>query len=488
MNILKRTLCLAIIMTLVLSLFGGCTASDNNSKYTMEIDFNDTTKVISVQMRLDYFNNNNFSVDELYFNTFANAYRENAKFRPVPAEKAYQAYPNGMSYGNLDIKSVTDKDGTPLEFSIGGQDKNFITVATPKEVKPSKSTVIVMEFDVTLANVLHRLGYEENSVYLGNFYPILAVFDDNDEPIECPYYSQGDPFYSQVADYEVTLNAPSAYMIGSSGIVTSTTDNNTTGSVTYESENMRDFAITMGKNFHVKKGNVGDIEVTYLYQRDSKPEENFLTIIEAMETYSKLFGAYPYPSITVSETPFIEGGMEYPAHIFIAELLNDKEKTEVIAHEIAHQWWYGVVGNNQVDFSVFDEGLAQYSTCLFYENNPKYGVTRQNRLAFTNSSYQDYLNVYGKMDIKLDKPIMRDLDDFKTTYDYVLNSYVRSELFFDDLRTTIGDEKFMKALQTIYTEYQFEEISFDNFCTTVETATAMDLDGYIKSYLLGYSR
>ena len=487
MKIFKRILCFLIIVTLVLSLFSGCGDSSENTKYTMDIDFDDANKSISVEMQVDFHNNNDFTVSELYFNSFANAYREGAEYRPVPAEKEYKAYPNGMSYGDMKIKSVMDEDGNPLKFTIGGEDKNFITVETPA-IKTSDDTTIIMDFEVQLANVLHRLGYDENSVYLGNFYPILAVYDDNDKPVECPYYSQGDPFYSAIADYEITLTAPSAYMIGSSGIITATEDNNTYGSVTYEGENMRDFALTMGKDFHVKKGTVNDVEVTYLYQRDSKPEENFLTIIEAIETYSKLFGDYPYPSITVSETPFIEGGMEYPAHIFVAELLTDKEKTEVIAHEIAHQWWYGVVGNNQVDFSVFDEGLAQYSTCLFYENNQKYGITRQARLSFTNSNYQEYLSVYGKMDMKLDKPIMRSLEEFKTTYDYVLNSYVRSELFFDDLRTTVGDEKFMKALQTIYSEYKFKEISFEEFCKTFETATETDLEDYIKAYLLGHAR
>ncbi|MEG1806459.1 MAG: M1 family peptidase, partial [Clostridia bacterium] len=253
---------------------------------------------------------------------------------------------------------VVDSGGKQLEFSIGGVDKNLLVVKLPKPLKPNDKATVTISFAVKLANVSHRLGYMDDVVFLGNFFPILAVYE-NGKFVECPYYAVGDPFYSSVANFSVTLKCPSSYVVGASGKPSKVVDGGDFVSTTYSVENARDFALTLSKNYRVIKGVVDGIELTYLYKKDSSPNDSFMTASQAIRSFNKLFGKYPYPTLTVSETPFSDGGMEYPAHVFISDCLSKDERTEVVVHEIAHEWWYGVVGNNQLDFAVFDEGLAQ---------------------------------------------------------------------------------------------------------------------------------
>ena len=76
------------------------------------------------------------------------------------------------------------------------------------------------------------------------------------------------------------------------------------------------------------------------------------------------------------QTDFSEGGMEYGALVYISLDVTDQLQYQgVIVHEIAHQWWYGLVGNNQILTAWIDEGLAEYCTAVFFETHPQYGKT-----------------------------------------------------------------------------------------------------------------
>jgi aminopeptidase N len=79
----------------------------------------------------------------------------------------------------------------------------------------------------------------------------------------------------------------------------------------------------------------------------------------SMRTFIRSFGGYPYPEVDVVLTGFASfGGMEYPTLVF------SNSNRITIAHELAHQWWYGMVGNNQFSDPWFDEGLATWSESL----------------------------------------------------------------------------------------------------------------------------
>ena len=112
----------------------------------------------------------------------------------------------------------------------------------------------------------------------------------------------------------------------------------------------------------------GKTKVSYM---SCLEDEEVLTIIhlirEVVEFFSKIFGEYPYKTLTVVKTPFVYGGMEYPNLVFVSDSVNSKEELyKVVVHEIAHQWWYGIVGNNEYTYPWLDEALTEFSTILFY--------------------------------------------------------------------------------------------------------------------------
>lgn len=458
---MKKIISLLLVTILILLMFTSCKINDKKTKYILDISLDDTNKIVTCDMKVNYYNNNSEPQKEIVFNMFSNAYRKDAKYFPVTQEKKACAFPNGEKYGNININSVMASSKS-LNYEINGVDKNLLTVILDKPLNPNKSITLEIQFAVKLANIRHRLGYANDVVMLGNFYPILAVIE-NGEPVECPYYSCGDPFYSSIADYQVTLNCPTKYVVGSSGKKISYSENNDIAIYKFTGENIRDFAMAMSPSYHVKTTKVNGIIIQYLYINSSSPDKAFAAISDAMNTYSELFGDYPYDTITVTETPFSEGGMEYPQLVYIASGLESKTEIEVIAHELAHQWWYGVVGNNQIMNPLFDEGMAQYSTTLFFENNPQYNISRESRIDSLSNCFENYSKLLEKLGKNVDLNLMRGLSDYNSEFDYVFTTYVESELFIDSLRNRMGDEAFFSAIKKLYQENKFQEIDNEKF-------------------------
>ena len=104
---------------------------------------------------------------------------------------------------------------------------------------------------------------------------------------------------------------------------------------------------------------------------DENYAQNLKAGIDSIKTFNNLFGEYPYDTYSVIASDFYIGGMEYPTLVMIDQsLYNEKDKfllEYVIAHETAHQWWYSVIGNDEISEPWLDEALTEYSTILYFE-------------------------------------------------------------------------------------------------------------------------
>lgn len=465
----KISIFLAVLTLLVSLNFVGCSKSQNVTTYNLNVTFNDTDYTLSGTLDLTYYNDTNTTVDTLKFNLFPNAYRKDAKFKPVSVAHTAKAYYSGISYGNMQINSVK-KGNKELEFSVCGEDENIMSVPLKSEVYPDEKVTVTINFTVELPKVNHRLGVTKNTVNLGNFFPILCVYDKGEGFYECVYYSTGDPFYSQTANFEVTFSCPEKYVVASSGEVKQSKIDGGIKTTKYAINNARDFSIVLSENFECISTKTDSITVNYYYYSDAEPEKSLQTAIDSLNTFNRIFGKYPYRTYSVVETGFLEGGMEFPALVYISDNLERRAYDEVIVHETAHQWWYAGVGNNEIKSGFLDEGLAEYSVVLFYENNPSYGITREELMNSCEMTYQTYCTVYDRLFGKVDTSMLRELKDYSSEYEYVNIAYIKGCLMFDYLRQTVGDKKFFGGLKQYYEEYLYK------------TATPTDLVGVFERY------
>lgn len=480
---LSVLLCVLVLTIAVAGVFG-CRRDpkDNVTCYSMELELDDASMTLNGKNTVSYLHRGENPVGEVCFQLHANGFRRDAEFKAVSTLYYQKAYPFGMSDGYIEIASV-QCDGVTVDFSVGGEDSNVLIVPLLKELYPEERAEIVIEYLVNLPNCRHRLGYAEDTVNLGNFYPIAAVYEEGG--FRCyPYYSNGDPFYSEVSDYQVTLTVPKEYTVAMSGQMTEE-ETETSKRVTASGTLMRDFAIVLSKNFEVLEQEVNGVSVRLYTYRDGRKEQNLQCAVDALRTYSELFGSYPYPVYSVVKADFIYGGMEYPGLSIVSDDVGADYVAEVIAHETAHQWWYAGVGSNQVTCAWQDEGLAEYSTALFFEQNTQYGRSSESFMNLQREAYRVFTDVYEQIVGKVNTSMTRSTFEYGSELEYVTMTYNKGCILFHEVRNAVGLEKFLKGCRKYYERYLYRNATPAQLIGAMEAGSGVKLNALFESFLDG---
>lgn len=458
----------------------------NLTCYDFEIDYNHLNKTLNAKQTVDYINQTEQTFDKLCFHLYPNAFREGATQKVVSVLDQTRAYPNGISYGGINIKSViVPKTNLPLAYNISGQDQNILEIELENKLFPNDRTELLIEFDVTLPNINHRFGYGENAVNIANFYPVACVYE-NGSFMTKPYSPNGDPFYSNMANYNAIITYDDSLMLASSGEQIKSQVNDGKKTTEINAKVVRDFAFVVSEKFQVLSEEFEKTKIFYYYYSDQNPQQSLDTSILTLQTFNELFGQYHYSTLSVVETNFLHGGMEYPNLVFISDALsNYEEYTNVIVHEIAHQWWYNMVGSNAYSDGWQDEGLTDYSTALFYEKNPQYNIQYEEIMKNALKNYTLFTEVFTKVYGNVDTSMSRDLDEFKTSSEYVYICYVKSMLMFDNLRKLIGDKRFFKGLEEYFNKYCFKIAKPDDLIACFENISNTNLENFFDSWIEG---
>lgn len=424
------------------------TAVKNGDEYTIVASYDEQSHIVSAVQTVKAVNRSENSFDSVKFHIYPNQYREDATNLVVPNVYRAKAYPNGDSWGDISFDSVK-VDGNSVAFTVEGTDCDILSVPIAGGFFPDKTVEIELTYQVQLANIHHRLGYNDNTVNLGNWYPVLCHID-NGNYTQSPYYNVGDPFVSEVANYNVNFTLPENYIVASTGELVEAIKDNGYVTYKYRAEAVRDFAMVTSAKFTKISQTVGDTQVNYFYYNDADAQNSLSTACGMLEYLNKNVGTYPYTQYNVVETEFCYGGMEYPNLSMIT--CGSSSYQEAIAHETAHQWFYGLVGNDQIANAWMDEGLSEYLTYLYLDSA---GVTplARNMLSCT-QTYVTYVDVLDKYYQNVDRS-MRSVDAYKSDSEYVVFTYVKGSLLFNTVYETVGASKFWKSLQNYFDEAQF---------------------------------
>lgn len=449
------------------------------SCYDIFAIYNESDKTLTGTVDFDFYNYTDNELTDLKFNLYGNAFREDAIFKPVSDAYKSRAYYGGNSYGRMEIANVENCKG----WNVGGEDQNILTVNLLSSVFPEQRVKVKISYTLYLANVNHRTGVTKNTVNLGNFYPLLCAYS-KEGFIECPYYSCGDPFVSECANYNVTIDLPPAYVAASSGKLVSESSTANRKKCVYALKNARDFALVLSDKFQVISENVEGVEVSYYYVSDNNAQVSLSAAADSVRYFSKTFGSYCYPTLAVVQTGFCYGGMEYPALTMIASGLDSDNTVYTIVHENAHQWWYAMVGSDQINSAWQDEGLAEYSTLMFFENNPGYGFTRTGLVKSATNSYRAYYSVFKQLNGTADTSMNRKLCDYAGEVEYTNITYNKGLILFETLRTSIGDDKFLGGLKSYFKKFS-GKIAADEDLFGCFICGGTDLEGFFAAFVEG---
>ena len=486
---IKITVCGIIAICSIL--FVGCKAKKDNldqigkslSTYTMDINYDDNAKSLYAEQTLNYVNNSDALLGEIYFHLYVANFCAGATNQPVEDMYKAKAYPNGESYATLNIIRVklNDSDIMP-EYE--GADNDIMKISLSDKLEPTTSAEIYIEYSITLPNVSHRFGYTNKAINLANFYPIACVYDENGWS-KNPYHYNGDPFYSDMANYNVNFSCNKDLICAFSGKAEQTID----GDTAYYSVNnkcVREFAVMMSTQFQTVSCNNNGIDYTYYYLNDTTPDKALQCAVDCINTFSEIYYPYPYTTYNVVQSSFLYGGMEYPMLSLISDDIdNYDDYLNVIVHESAHQWWYNLVGNDEYTNPWLDESLTEFSTLLFYNNNDGYNLNYQDMISGMHENYNLFVTVYTDVLGQLDTSINRPVCEYDTSPEYTYCVYVKGTMMFDSLYQLVGKKQFMRAIQLYAKTYAYDIATPDCLIACFEEVTKSNLQNFFDCWLSG---
>lgn len=479
-----------LLATLLIFPFSACskkedlnTISNNLTTYEISLNLDCENKQVEAKQTVNYVNNTNSILKTIKFHLYPQFFEEGATKFIVASNQMNDAFPNGLSFANFDVKKVeVDQIVKPVVYENEFDD--ILSVELNSSLVPNSKTTIYLEYSFTLPNCNHRFGYGSNTINLANFYPIVCVYE-NGEFNTSGYHSNGDPFYSDMANYCVSLNADNKYVVASTGIKKEEKVENEIKTTKFSANIVRDFALVLSQEFKILNKTQGQTKIEYYYIHDKNPEQSIQTGADSIKTFSKLFGNYPYENFSIVENDFIYGGMEYPNLVMISNSIENKDDfLNVIIHETAHQWWYAMVGNDEFKYPWLDEALTEFSTILFYDYNDGYNLTHEKMIDASRENYSLFISVYEDVLGPINTS-MRSVDEYSTEPEYTYCTYVKGVLMYESLYNLIGEKKFINGLKTYFENNKFKNANPEALISALNKTCGQDLSNFFASWING---
>ncbi|MDB4894023.1 MAG: Peptidase rane alanine aminopeptidase, partial [Firmicutes bacterium] len=217
------------------------------TQYQLDVKLDPATFHLTGKQQVRITNNEAIPLESLYFHLFPNA----------------PYFATGKRAGALTVQSVR-ADGQPVPFT-GGKDE-ILGLRLPAPLAPGAAVTLDLNWEATVPDVADRYGVDGPTIVLGNFYPILAMHDAGGWHLD-RYVPAGDPFYSDVADYDVTFTAPDGYRVAATG-------HPDAAGRRFTAANVRDFAAAASKDWQLYEQTVDGVHLRYYW---SKLDENTVT-------------------------------------------------------------------------------------------------------------------------------------------------------------------------------------------------------------------
>ncbi len=404
----------------------------------------------------------------------------------VPLERLYfRLFPNKPSFGSALTFEEVSAAGQEVEL-VYEAERTAVGLLLAEPLQPGASLDVHMAYDVTIpvdnARGYGTFNYQDGVFVLSNFYAMVAVYDDDGWNLSlAPDY--GDPVYAQTSFYQVQLTVPSDMVVVTSGSTLEQIDNvGGTTTWTCVSGPMRDFMVVASDRFASSSLPVGSVRLnSYYLPEHAEGGETVLSYArDGLRAFQQSFGPYPFAEFDVVEAPIAAGGMEFPGLVIIddGQYANAGAHTEfLVAHEVAHQWWYSLVGNDQVNVPWLDESLTNFSVVYYYENT--YGRSQAD-LAFETyvASRYEQAKSNGR-----DGVVFQAVADFEPQ-DYGPIVYGKGAVFFYELREELGEEVFLAALQAYLEDRRYKLATPDDFLLIAEQVSGEELGPLYRKWIL----
>ncbi|MEM9291286.1 MAG: M1 family aminopeptidase [Acidobacteriota bacterium] len=382
------------------------------------------------------------------------------------------------------------------------EDRTVAVLPLPQPVPPGGSVTIEIQWSAQVPRTVARTGRRGENYFLAHWLPKVGVFE-GEEGWNCLPFDVSTEFFSDFGTYDVRLTLPQRFVVGATGRrVTQTPSLN--GQITHRfvEADIHGFTWTASPDYleleqRFEVIGLPPVQMRLLLQPEHRDQaqRHFDATAATLELYGRWYGPYPYPQITIVDPAFGTrfGGMEYPT-IFTSgsSWLNPQgggSPEGVTIHEAGHQFWYGIVANNEFEHAWLDEGLNTFSTARVYEEafgerahvERFFSIPGSRRgvfpLLFDSTRYSrrvhgNRLHRFRPVAAVTEAPSQPTYTHFPGTASAV--SYHKPSLWLATLENLIGWESLQRILSTFFERYSYAHPSPEDFFAVAAEVAQQD--------------
>ncbi|MDD9270568.1 M1 family metallopeptidase [Paenibacillus sp. GCM10023248] len=468
------------------------------AEYHMNVAYTPETRQLQGQQTFTWENPGTVPVQEIYLHLYPNAFAsKKTTFMRESGGKLRQDEATDDSTGRMDLLSVKSSEGedlTPRMAFVQPDDGNkddqtLLKIPLSKPVGAGERVTLKTEFLVKLPAAFARMGYVDDFVMAGQWFPKVAAYEragtrGRAEPgWNLHQYHGNSEFYANFGLYDVKIQVPANYTVAATGfpVKPAVTEN---GTKTYQfyADDVHDFAWSASPHFvYVEEPfstpQIPGVKIKlYLDPNHQELKDRYMIAAKkALSRYSQWYGTYPYSTLSIVVPPpggNGAGGMEYPTLITAwgaSDKNPDLDLERVVVHEIGHQYFYGLVATNEFEEAWLDEGFTSYAEDKVMEadfgqapNLPVESSYITSPLALQKNAW-----TYGGHD------------------QYAENVYTRGKLVLKAIEKQVGAKTMDRIMRTYFQRWEFKHPSTRDFQAVVEEVTKTKWDEFFNAYVYG---
>lgn len=488
----------------------------NVADYYFDIEFSSTQKKIFVKEKIIWRNRTNFSTGEIHLHLYANAYKSiNTHF----AKDYDLSLPAVRTELEITKVLVNDKSAELIFIHpelVNSSDSTVSKIKLDQLIQPGDSVNIYFEYELRIPESVKRLGYARgrNFYFVSQWYPKIGVFE-NGEWICSPYYPNMN-FYSDFGNYSAVIKVPAGYKVAATGVEIAKSSSDDTSQYQFTQNGVHDFVWLatdeiLKRNSLYKRRDGSEILIqAYVQPEREKYFDRYINAVKnSLEFFENYVGVYPYQNITLVDVPRTSnaGGMEYPTLFTVSAELFSPISTGwpeyLVAHEFSHQYFQGILANNEVYEAWLDEGFASYFATKIMFNYypdiynyfkfatyiPVYGLDffsyREIPIIYTLAQIQIPEGTQSLTSYYRNKTIGAITDtSYKhpTRLAYLVNTYSKPELALHNLERYLGFEKMMGIMKHYYENNKFGHPKAGDFFHSVNENSSEDMEWFFEEF------
>ena len=461
-------------------------------KITARLD--EPSGVLSGIERIHYTNRSPDTLTTFSLHLYLNAFRPGSRWSAADSAEGRRRFNDlrDPDYAFNHVRNVKIM-GTPVEPVYPfAPDSTIVRFDLPRPLLPGDSAVVEMEWDARPSTTPRRQGRQGRRFDFAQWYPKVVVYDRYGWA-ERPLYPAGE-FYGEFGSFVVDLDVPADQVVGATGVPVCGDPgweraNRTSRPIEYQrdyygsrtpsgtacdgaasgrkrirwyAEDVHHFALSLNPQYRYEGGRYQDVAVHVLYQPGDESSWGEGVAVErtvtALAWLDKLFGKFAWPHLT--NVHRIEGGgTEFPMIV-----MNGSADQGLIVHEAGHNYTMGILANNEWREGWLDEGFTSFQTTWFWETLGQGGGYEHNEASMLELDIDGY-----------SEPASLRSETYRDFVSYNTSIYSRGELFFQQLRYTVGHATMHRILRTFYDRWKLRHVDEGAFRAVAEEVSQRDL-------------